>query len=283
MFFNTNDIYYLICKFNIKVIKVIKVMIGEQDNIDVIIVMDCTGSMQNWINVAKDTVIESFSHIQQKYTNSIIRLGLVCYRDFGDKEQFVISPLSENIEDTYKILKEIKAEGGNDESEDVAGALEKTIQLFIDSDTYSVKNVLFVTDSPAHGLRYHHITVGDRFPNGDPYGREPYDQVKQLAFMGVDFTIFRVKSTVNIMIEELQKAFFGTQSIFTVLDVENQNFNNFYSSSFSLSGFIDLSELYDLCEKDEKDEKDEKETSIKKTFKNAIYESISSSFQKRYK
>ena len=109
-------------------------MSGERDtnldNIDVVIVMDCTGSMQRWINAAKDTVLEAFSEIKKQYTESTIRLGLVCYRDIGDDERFVISPLTENIESIQEVLKNVRATGGNDEAEDVAGALEKTIDLF---------------------------------------------------------------------------------------------------------------------------------------------------------
>ncbi len=221
--------------------------IGERDisNVDVVIVMDCTGSMQRWINAAKDTVLEAFNDIQNQYPDSSIRLGLVCYRDIGDDERFVVSPLTQNIQTIQEVLKTVRATGGNDEAEDVAGALEKTIDLFRDS--HSVKIVLLVTDAPAHGLRYHHINVGDRFPNGDPDGRDPYNQVRQLAFMGVDLTIFRIKDVVNTMVEEFYKAFMGSQSTLTVLDIAKQDqvsSSSLYSSSL-LSGFIDLSSYDD--------------------------------------
>ena len=260
-------------------------MIGEKDNIniDIIIVMDCTGSMQSWINVAKDTVLESFSDIQKHYPDSVIRLGLVCYRDIGDDEQFIVSPLTENIEYIQKVLKEVKAlGGGNDEAEDVAGALEKTIELFVDSNSNTMKNILFVTDAPAHGLRYHNITVGDRFPNGDPNRKEPYDQVKYLASMGVDLTIFRIKSDINMMIEEFHNAFFESRSTFTVLDLVNQNSPSSASSLSSLSclnGFIDLEDYHETNKTNETNEPNQ----TNETFRKATYDSIVSSIKRRCK
>lgn len=273
-------------------------MSGERntnlDNIDVVIVMDCTGSMQRWINAAKDTVLEAFSEIKKQYTESTIRLGLVCYRDIGDDERFVISPLTENIESIQEVLKNVRATGGNDEAEDVAGALEKTIDLFKSSreGDNPLRIVLLVTDAPAHGLRYHTITVGDRFPNGDPDGREPYDQVRELVLMGTDLTIFRIKNTVNTMAEEFQKAFLGSQSTLTVLDIGKQDdsIRDEYSSSSSsfllsspylLSGFIDISS-YD----DESFEKCEPKTpppssSSSSEFRLATCKSITSSIERR--
>jgi hypothetical protein len=285
----------------------------EQDhnikNIDVIIVMDSTASMQSWINSAKNTLLESFNDIRNKYTESIIRLGLVCYRDIGDDEQYVVAPLTENIESIQGILKDIRAEGGNDTTEDVAGALEKVLELFRENQrvTDVVRTVLFVTDAPAHGLRYHTITVGDRFPNGDPSGKDPYNQVRELGNMNVDLTIFRVNSLVDKMIEEFEKAFKGTGGALTILDIENQTRSSTdeYNTSLSLtsssltsssltsssltSGFIDLSTYddYDKFSYDkEKDEKDDKKyhfSTSESIFRNATCETVTNSIQRRRK
>jgi von Willebrand factor type A domain len=207
--------------------------INDINIIDVIIVMDSTGSMQSWINSAKNTVISAFSDIRKQYPNSTIRLGLVCYRDIGDEERFILASLTENIESIHEVLKGVRATGGNDTAEDVAGALDKVLDLFNEglprepgqTEKYNpIRIVLFVTDAPAHGLRYHSITeASDRFPKGDPDGKEPYDQIVQLVNMNVDLTIFRINSSVDKMIEEFQKAFVGSQSTLTILDVSNQN------------------------------------------------------------
>jgi hypothetical protein len=178
---------------------------------------------------------------------------------------------------------------------------KKTIELFKNCGSInSIKIVLLVTDAPAHGLRYHTITVGDRFPNGDPNEKEPYDQVREMAFMGIDLTIFRIKDIVNTMIEEFQKAFVGTNSVLTVLDLKKQDDGNdgnkegvsAFSSSLSLiNGFIDLSSYdeydkydesrYSECSEYKKDPLPILPKSEEKIFKESTCKSIIDSIQRR--
>jgi hypothetical protein len=201
-------------------------------------------------------------------------------RDILDEERFITSHLTENVQIIQDILKNVKAKGGDDTAEDVAGALEKVIELFKkDSNENTLKIVLFVTDAPCHGLRYHHITVDDRFPNGDPQGKEPYEQIKELVNMNTDITIFRINSRIDKMIEEFQNAFIGSRSTLTVLNLESQDTNkssiSTLSSSLSsvLNGFIDLS--------DWSYEYSSSETSHEKTFREATFNSIFGSIQRK--
>ncbi len=198
----------------------------QKEYIDVLIVMDSTGSMQRWINSARDTVLEAFDEIQKKYPESHLRLGLICYRDIGDDERYVLHPFTETIEDVQTLLRKVVAKGGNDSAEDVAGALEHAIEWFRAPHPMCPspsRTLLFVADAPAHGTRYHPITVGDRYPKGDPDGKEPFDQVQELAMMDVDMTVFRADSSMDMMIEEFGKAYQGTSGLFTVLDVTRQS------------------------------------------------------------
>lgn len=230
---------------------------GERDEfIDVMIVMDSTGSMQTWINSARDTVLEAFDSIKKDYPVGRIRLGLVCYRDFdvNENERFVLHPLTDQINDVQNTLRAVKAKGGDDQAEDVAGGLEKTLEAFRLPHPASVtptRICLFVADQPAHGLRYHAITVGDRYPKGDPNGLEPYQQVSELATMGVDMTVFRIDKSMDKMIETFSEAYNGKDGTFVLLDVVKQfselDRTSLVRRSFDLpreeslaSGFIDL-------------------------------------------
>lgn len=213
---------------------------GESiEYIDVVIVMDITGSMQKWINSARDTVLEAFANIQKDYPDRRVRLGLVCYRDIGDQERFVLHPLTEDISDVQEKLKGIKASGGEDTSEDVAGALHHAIETF-SSFVSETRICLFVADAPAHGSRYHTTSVSDRYPKGDPDGREPIEQVGELAKMGVDMTLFRIDTNMDKMIEAFAEAYsHHSDASFVLLDVVKQSVSNGYDKS-SISGFIDL-------------------------------------------
>jgi hypothetical protein len=194
---------------------------GEISTMDVCIGMDVTGSMGTWINASRETVIDAVNELRTNFPSCTFRLSFVGYRDFGDEEQFVVIPFTEQIETVQQQIEDIYASGGNDTPEDVAGALEKITGL---EWTGQKKLIFFVSDAPPHGTEYHPITMGDRFPEGDPNGRNPMEQMNVLASMGIDFTMFRVTKHVDTMIEKFHQAYQDEKATgkFKVLDVEKQ-------------------------------------------------------------
>lgn len=207
---------------------------SNESYVDVIIGMDATGSMGGWINAARDTVLQAFTDLRATYPNAHFRLGLVCYRDYGDQERFFIQPLTSDIPTVQNALRNVAAVGGNDTAEDVAGGMHHILAQFREPNPDSAdptRVLLFVADAPPHGARYHSPTVGDRYPKGDPDGRDLFETVRQLAEMGVDMTLFRINASVDKMIEEVASAYNGTDSTFTLLDIAGDQARSSASSS----------------------------------------------------
>lgn len=230
------------------------------NTIEVAIVMDITGSMQQWIDSACETVLESFATLQAEQPDATFRLGCVCYRDFGDRVPFVVSPFTNDLQLVQTTLKGARASGGDDNAEDIAGALEKVLELEWsndkddnkdDNNDNTTKLVLWVADAPAHGIKYHIATVSDRFPNGDPQKREPFNQVKEMAQRGIDFTMFRINNSIDKMVEEFSNAYHEVKqnavpgefdATFTLLDITKQDSDVSEPdvSDHLTSGYIDL-------------------------------------------
>lgn len=266
------------------------VIINDINHIDVTLVLDVTGSMQNWINSARRTLLSAFSALQEKYPSSRFRLGCVCYRDIGDADRFVLIELTDDIQNVQTQLQNVNAKGGLDTAEDVAGALQKVCELNWNEN--SIKIILWVADAPAHGTKYHDITLGDRFPKGDPNGLDPYQQVKSLAQRGIDMTIFRVNKDVDKMIEQFAKAYeeYTDSTTFTILDVISQDesdsekdlvIKDFASISTLTSGFIDLA-TYDDSEKYGYGE-EKAHSSYDTSYFKATQDAVSSAISKRSK
>lgn len=200
----------------------------KNNKIEVAIVMEVckVGSMQSWIDAARDTVLEAFSTLQNQNPNSLFRLACVCYRDFGDEEQFVIVPFIEDIASVQNTLKNIKASGGSDQAEDIAGALEKVLEkvLELEWSEDTSKLILWVCDAPPHGNKYHSLLIDDRYPKG----REPSEQVKQLYLKGIDFIMFRICKSIDKMVEIFSSIYNeNDESVtFTLLDVTKQAENS---------------------------------------------------------
>lgn len=98
---------------------------------DVCFLMDCTGSMGSWINLCKDKVEEIVDLITATYSSSTkLRLSFVGYRDIRDTPRFSIQPFTDNVKELKEFIqREATASGGGDFPEDIAGGLQKTLEL----------------------------------------------------------------------------------------------------------------------------------------------------------
>lgn len=68
-------------------------------------IMDCTGSMQSWIDATKNELFNIINAIKEEFTSILIRVGFVGYRDFCDKNlPPVLYPFSEDIESVKKYI-----------------------------------------------------------------------------------------------------------------------------------------------------------------------------------
>lgn len=188
-------------------------------NVQLCFVLDCTGSMQDWIDAARDqihAIIEQTQHDVE--TGLTFEVGFVGYRDFGDVEQYINIPFTRDIHDLQRRIGMIQADGGNDCAEDVAGGLMFAVEMF-GGRPAGVRQVIHIADAPAHGNRFHGIRVSDRYPRGDPNGHDPCHFIHQLSDMGVDYTFVRVHDSTDTMLEAFHNSYTSSSGTFKVLDL----------------------------------------------------------------
>ncbi|CAB1118379.1 unnamed protein product [Ectocarpus sp. CCAP 1310/34] len=93
------------------------------------------------------------------------------YRDFGDSVQYESFDFHKEY-DLHKLtkkLEKIKAYGGQDFPEDVAGGLKLATELVWRGN---IRLCILLADAPCHG-NVHHTGAGDMFPNCCPMGNDP--------------------------------------------------------------------------------------------------------------
>lgn len=95
--------------------------VGEA--IDVVFVIDATGSMGGLIDGARRTVFDIAAQTAAQNPESTIRFGLVAYRDRQDSWTTQVHPLTEDIDAVYAALRELRAHGGGDTPEAVNDGL----------------------------------------------------------------------------------------------------------------------------------------------------------------
>lgn len=187
-------------------------------------VLDCTGSMEPWIQEAK-TKIQEIVTSTNVPPGAHFEVAVVAYRDYGDVVRRNVIDFTGPHEAEH-FLQDIHAEGGDDEAEDVAGALDRVCGLtWGPSD---VRMIFHIADAPAHGRIFHSPYVSDRFPDGDPDGKDPQDSLAFLALQDVDFTFVRITSSTDKMIDVFHDVYREEGGLFKVIDLNPQSYRGEY-------------------------------------------------------
>jgi len=126
-------------------------LVSERPAVEVMFVLDTTGSMGGLIAAAKEKIWSIANTLATAEPAPRIRMGLVGYRDRGDRYVTVFTPLSDDLDAVYTHLMQYRAEGGGDGPESVNQALYEAVtrpEWSCDTRTYRV--VFLVGDAPPH-------------------------------------------------------------------------------------------------------------------------------------
>jgi Mg-chelatase subunit ChlD len=184
--------------------------------------MDCTASMQPWVDAARDEIQTIIEATHQTYPDAEFEVAFVGYRDFGDTTPHVVLPFTRNIDVLREQIRRVHAVGGWDVAEDVAGGLRNAVELFPNSPRTGVRHIVHIADAPAHGLRFHAPSIPDRYPNGGPDGNEPLRWIREMSRKEVDYTILRINDSIDTMIDVFHTSYSASQATFRVLDLQTE-------------------------------------------------------------
>ncbi len=119
--------------------------------VDVVFVLDTTGSMGGLIRAAKEKIWSIASTLASAQSTPEIRMGLVAYRDRGDSYVTKVINLSEDLDSMYAQLMDFHAAGGGDGPESVNQALYDAVHgMSWSQDENAYKVVFLVGDAPPH-------------------------------------------------------------------------------------------------------------------------------------
>ncbi|CAM9481056.1 unnamed protein product [Pylaiella littoralis] len=171
--------------------------------LDLCFVMDCTGSMQRWIDQAKNKLMDIIVKTKRDHGHIRMRVAFVGYRDFGDRVQYERFDFhtEEEVPKLLAKLQTIEAYGGQDVPEDVAGGLKLATGLKWRGE---IRLCILIADAPPHGRVYHHRGMEDRYPNGCPRGHDPSKLLYELQYeIRADFYFVRITQYTDKMISAL--------------------------------------------------------------------------------
>jgi Mg-chelatase subunit ChlD len=124
---------------------------SQNPKVDVVFVLDTTGSMSGLIQTAKEKIWSIATTMASAQQTPDIRIGLVAYRDRGDAYVTKVVDLSDDLDSVYATLMDFQAEGGGDGPESVNKALYDAVHNVSWSQQEQAYQVIFlVGDAPPH-------------------------------------------------------------------------------------------------------------------------------------
>lgn len=153
----------------------------DRPQIEVVFVLDTTGSMSGLLEGAKQKIFSIASRIATGKPTPRLKVGLVGYRDVGDEYVTKRFDLSEDLDTVFTHLRQFRADGGGDTPEHVGRGLGEAVSKMSWSDSRQTMKIIFlVGDAPpaergdqwnfktwAQAARERHIVVNTVRCGGD--------------------------------------------------------------------------------------------------------------------
>lgn len=122
--------------------------VAARPNIDVVFVLDATGSMGDEIEPVKQHIWSIANQIASGNPRPNLRVGLVIYRDRSDSEHTAMTPLTSDLDAMHSALMRVSATGGGDYPEDVDAGLALALHE-MNWNQQAARMVFLVGDAPA--------------------------------------------------------------------------------------------------------------------------------------
>lgn len=144
-------------------------------NVDMVFCIDCTGSMENIIEIVKNNALNFYQDVtgvmEKKHKHiTQLRVRVVAFRDYiADKEKAMMVTdffkLPQEAVDFERCVRSLRAEGGGDDPEDGLEALAYAMKSNWDKEGMKRRQVIVVwTDASTHPLGFGKSS--GYYPNG---------------------------------------------------------------------------------------------------------------------
>lgn len=116
----------------------------EKKSVEVVFVLDTTGSMSGLIEGAKKKIWSIINEIASAKPTPTVKVGFVIYRDKGDEYVTKVFDLTEDLDKAFATLKTFAANGGGDGPEHVNKGLHDGVNQIAWSKDKNVYKVIFL-------------------------------------------------------------------------------------------------------------------------------------------
>ena len=193
----------------------------SKKSMDLLIIMDTTGSMEQYVNFTKEKIINIIDNIKNKCLDLIINLGFIGYKDVMEillKESLLDIDFNQDYNYVKKEIESIKVGGGDDTAEDIAWAFERAIKKNWSSNS---KVAILITDAPCHGNKYHDKNLMDNYPNGVIDREDIEELVEKMAKRQIKLICIKLKKDTEKMFEIFAEIYKKNNCLFDVIPIKS--------------------------------------------------------------
>lgn len=179
--------------------------------IKICFLVETTFKMTSYLYDVQCAIEEAINRVCFYNQQAEILVAMVTYRDYKDCDQMGVldwrSPTDffetwDNLEQESRV-----AWFNENDTADVAGAVDCAVKMnWSDCDH---RLVYHYGISPAHGSQFHGPEVDDKYPMGDPNGKDLLKDVHTFSCMPADYTFFRINSLVDTMLSLMDESYTG--------------------------------------------------------------------------
>ena len=193
-----------------KPMKLVMVVLGDQINtvtLDLLFIMDITESMQDLLDETRDSIKYILDKIKRDSPGIDVRFAYEGYRDFADLKEgqkYYTIDFETDLDLFKSKLDEIKAIGGGDDAEDVAGGLNAGLNMNWRSNA---RYAILIADAPGHGNQYHDAEVQDDYGNGDPNGLVLEELMEKYVDNNINLCLTKIDEYTDIMFDRMMQAY----------------------------------------------------------------------------
>ena len=175
----------------------INIILSEK-SLDLLFMMDITGSMQEYLELTQKKLIYILDEIKNKCIGIDINLSYIAYKDVEEIEKG--DYLDDDFTKDYNLIREkilkLEVGGGHDTAEHVSWAFSRALNK---NWTSQAKFIILVSDAPCHGMKYHNKNLIDDYPNGVP-GEENIELlVDNMGKKNISLICIKLKDDTDIM------------------------------------------------------------------------------------
>ena len=219
--YTTLGIYLL--ELGINKLGLVTLDVEASTSLDLLFIVDKTGSMQPYIDEVKQNMINIINGIIKECPGIDINLGFVGYGDFYEGYYNISFTKDHNY--IKRIINNVYASGGGYPyypDEDVAFGLE----LALNKDWKSnAKLAVFIADATAHGEKYGGHKVSSYYPQR----REPDEMVMEMAEKSISLFCLKITNDTDIMFNIFRDIYNEKRqnnTLFQIIDNNNISFSN---------------------------------------------------------